>query len=56
MREVKETVSSKGVELLNKAMQENEENLQHDTTETIAWNALVEYLMELEKAVSIPFD
>lgn len=46
---VKEGMSDKLKNLFLQWQEEYDNNLQHDMNETKAWNAFVEYLMELEK-------
>lgn len=48
MRLVKEALTKQLAALLVAWVKEDEENREHDTDECQAWNALVEYLMELE--------
>lgn len=49
MEIVKETLSPQLYELFTAWIDEYYDNVAHDTNETKAWNALVIYLMELEK-------
>lgn len=41
-------LSKKTQEVILNWLKEDRENFEHDIEETIAWNALVMYLMELE--------
>lgn len=46
---IKNGLSEKLMLLFMNWIKENENNIQHDVEDTMAWNQLVEYLMELEK-------
>ena len=46
---VKDVLSDKLHSLFIQWQEEYINNIQHDMNETKAWNALIEYLMELEK-------
>lgn len=46
---IKHGLSDKLFHLFMKWHEEYINNIQHDVNDTEAWNALVEYLMELEK-------
>lgn len=48
---VKHGLSDKLFKLFMNWQEEYTNNLQHDVNDTEAWNALVEYLMELEKGI-----
>ena len=46
---VKDELSLEFIALLEAAFAERQENQEHDTNESKAWNALVSYAMDLEK-------
>ena len=52
MKIVESSLSPELTTLFLEWCQEYETNIQHDMSENKAWNALVSYLMELERKVS----